>query len=155
MKNFHYLMIRLGLRRVSQQDVAQGIREKDIDLLRLIIQTGNYNERASAALALGQIRAKSTIPELIRLLWDDFETVALAARKSLQVFLPNAQLERQLLRAKTYWVNKKERRSLKRQAIWYDTNNPLHPPAPLIDKSKMQLLAKVKVQLQKPIRFWS
>ncbi|PHN07189.1 HEAT repeat domain-containing protein [Flavilitoribacter nigricans] len=147
------LLIRIGLKRISQQDVAQGIREKDISLLKLIIRFGSYRVRKAAVLGLGKVRDKSTVPELIRLLWDDFESVARAARQSLQVYLPDTQVERQLRSAETFWTHREEQRSLKRKAIWFDTNNPLQPQAPMIDRSKMHLLAKIKVQLQKPIRF--
>ena len=155
MNLFKNLMIRFGWKRITQQDVSQGVREKDIHLLRMIIQFGSYRERAAAVLGLGKVRAKNTIPELIRLLWDDFESVAQAARQSLQVYLPDPELEDYLQQAGTYWARREEQRSLKRKTIWFNTNNPLQPPAPLIDKSKMQMLAKVKIQLQKPIRFWS
>lgn len=152
MNIFKNLLIRLGLRRISQQDVAQGIRERDLGLLKLIIRFGTYRERAAAALGLGKLRTRKAVPDLIRLLWDDFESVAQAARQGLQPYLPDKRVAYYLMQADQYWVYKKEQRSLKRKAIWYNTNNPLQPTAPLIDKSKMQRLAQVKVQLKKPMR---
>lgn len=154
MNIFQKTMIRLGLKRVSQQDVARGVLARDIGLLKLIIQMGSYRERAAAVLGLGKLRHRGSIPALTHLLWDDFESVARAARQSLMGYLPDPQIKLQLERAAAYWAQKEEQRSLKRKAIWYDSNNPLQPPAPMIDRSKMQMLAKVKGQLQKSIRFW-
>lgn len=154
MNLFQKTMIRLGLRRISQQDVARGILARDVALLKLTIQTGSYRERAAAVLGLGKLRHRGSIPALTHLLWDDFESVARAARQSLQRYLPDPRIKFQLERAAAYWAQKEEQRSLKRKAIWFDTNHPLQPPAPLIDRSKMQMLAKVKGQLKKSIRLW-
>lgn len=154
MNIFQKTMIRLGLRRIAQQDVARGILERDVGLLRLIIRFGSFRDRRAAVLGLGKLRLKQSIPDLTRLLRDDFESVAQAAKQSLTAFLPDPKVAQQLEQAAIYRAYKTEQRSLKRKAVWYDTNNPLEPPAPMIDRSKMQMLARVKGQLQKSIRFW-
>jgi len=154
MKWLRKISIRCRLSRPTQQDVAQGILQKDSARLLCCIRYGAYLERAAAAKGLGQIKAKLAITELIPLLWDDFETVAKAARKSLEAFLPNDQIEQKLRLAALFWEQKEKQRPLKRETIWYNTNNPLHTVQPLIDKSKMQRLSKVKGQLTKSIRFW-
>lgn len=152
MKTLQYLLVRLQLRRITRTDISRGILQKDIDFLQLAIHLGNYQVRAAAILGLGQLKIHKAIPVLIPMLWDDFETVARASARSLRAFLPNPLLEQQLQQAQEYWAGKKEDRLNRHKAIWVDKNNPLEPPAPLIDRSKMQRLAKVKVQLQKPIR---
>ncbi|MCB0375125.1 MAG: HEAT repeat domain-containing protein [Sinomicrobium sp.] len=146
------LLFRLRLRRITRQDIALGIQQKDIALLQLGILEGAYPVRIAAVLGLGQLKARNTIPVLIPLLFDDYENVAKAAQKSLQAFLPDAGLERQLEKARTFWIYKREKRR-KRKAVWYNKNNPLDPTPPLIDRSQLKMLAKIKLLLQKPIRW--
>ena len=154
MKWLKKISIRCRFSNPPQQDVAQGILQKDSTLLLCCIRYGAYPERAAAAKGLGQIKAKFAVPELIRLLWDDFETVAKAARKGLEPFVPNDQIEQKLAQATQFWAYKENLRPLKRNVIWYNTNKPLPTASPLIDKSKMQMLGKVKGQLTTSIRFW-
>lgn len=152
MNLFRILLFRLRLRRITRQDIALGIRQNDLALLRFGVLQGTHLVRVAAVLGLGQLKARNTVPVLIPLLYDDYENVALAAQKSLQAFLPNAHIERQLERARAYWSYKKEKRAV-RKAIWYNKNNPLKTTPPLIDRSQMKMLAKIKLLLQKPIRW--
>lgn len=154
MNFFKKLLIRLRISSITAADVHRGTIEKDADLLRLALRFGHFKDRAAAAAAVGRLHLKEAIPDLLRLLWDDFESVAGAAHRSLQPFLPNAEIERELARAETFRVQREAQRSLKRETIWYTKNNPLEAPSPLVDRSKMRMLAKVKIMLQKPIRFW-
>lgn len=147
-------LIRFHLTTASQQDVALAFRNKEVNTLRLLLKRGFFPERAAAAAHLGSLKARSAINDLLPLLWDDFQSVAEAARKSLQVFLPDPQIEKRLELARQYWANKEEQRLLKRETIWYDTEHSHYPGNPMIDRSRMKNLAKLKAQLQKPIRFW-
>jgi hypothetical protein len=151
MKLLRNILIRLHLKEVSQQDVTQAFREKDISALRLFLKTGLYPERAAAAAHLGRLKAYSAVPDLLILLWDDFEPVAKAAQKSLEVFLPDPGIELRLQQARQYWTNRTKQRPRKRAAIYYNADNPRNP---MVDRSKMKKLAKLRVQLQNPIRLW-
>ncbi|MCB0633810.1 MAG: hypothetical protein R2824_25165 [Saprospiraceae bacterium] len=148
------ILIRLRLKEASQQDVAQAFRDKDIDALKLFLKTGLYPERAAAAAHLGRLKARTAIPDLVYLLWDDFEPVATAARESLKYFLPNPKIEERLEQARQYWDNRAKNWSLKREASYYDMDDPHNPRNPMVDKNRMKRLKRVKIELQKSIRFW-
>ncbi|MBX2874464.1 MAG: HEAT repeat domain-containing protein [Saprospiraceae bacterium] len=153
MNLFRRIGILLNISRITPKDVTQGIQQKDVRLLQFIVQKGAYTERVAATLGLGQIKARDAIPALISLLWDDFESVAHAAKRSLEQFLPNQQVEKVLKKAHTYWMHKKER-SLKRNAISDHTEKRFKKQSPLINRSQMKRLEKVKNQLKKSIRLW-
>ena len=145
------LLVRLQLRPLKQEDVNQGIKMKNAGWLRFIIKFGAHPERASAVIGLGRIKSVDSVPVILPLLWDDFESVAKAAKRSLEFFLPNTHVEKMMQKAAEYWIHKAAQRSQKRQIIYKGHTSP-HPTR-LVDKSKMKMLAKVKEQLKKPIRF--
>ena len=108
---FKFILFKLKLRSLSENDILLLEANKHIDKLEYALTNGNYKVRKLSAQALGHVGQASSIPYLFIAIQDKVHNVSLAALDALDRLDDNKELKPLIVGKRFEWmksINEKE-----------------------------------------------
>jgi hypothetical protein len=146
-ENLKYKLIKLKLIQPSQRDIYKWYRTNKVSRIEYALKHGRYDIRETAAIVLGDIGNKSSIPFLLDSIHDDIQNVSIAALNSLDKIECNDDLSKVVIKRRFNWLQKLREKEEKRKANKGKKYNIYR-----WERSSKKSFDRVKEQLKKPIR---
>lgn len=144
MNKFTEILIRLGILKLSTDRIEQWAAKGCIDAIEFSLEHGMFSVREKAALELGKLKSKSSVPVLVQAMDDNIKIVSLAAMSAIEAIDSAGDFRDKIEAKRAYWakleVQKKQKKS-KRKA----------PSTRKWERKSKQTFDNMKQMLKKPM----
>lgn len=142
-----YILFKLKLRSLSENDILLLEANKDIDKLEYALANGNYKVRMLSAQALGHVGQASSIPYLFIAIQDKVHNVSLAALDALDRLDDNKELKPLIVGKRFEWM-----KSINEKEAKFEANKGKKYKIYRWERASKKSFERVKEQLKKRIR---